>query len=221
MAELIWDGIAETGTALSDDAPDIRHALADAAKRFDWPAVGKILGEHPSLVNSTRPGGKSLFTPLHQAAYGNAPAAVIRDLVARGGWRTVENARGERPVDVAARRGHSAAAAELEPRLVRHVPYGVLAKMQAHFHEVIRGRVAELVDRNRLRLPELPPLLELEREKVYFPVPGMYGGFSYRLEQDGVNAKLVVESWSRVSGGSGQRHEITSEGSALVAEGFV
>jgi hypothetical protein len=56
---------------------------------------------------------------------------------------------------------------------------------------------------------------------MWFPVPGMYGGFSYRLEAAGVEAKLVSESWSRVVGGSGQRHEVTSEGSRLVEEGFV
>jgi hypothetical protein len=49
----------------------------------------------------------------------------------------------------------------------------------------------------------------------------MYGGFSYRLGAAGVEAKLVSESWCRVAEGSGQRHEITSAGSRLVAEGFV
>jgi len=47
---------------------------------------------------------------------------------------------------------------------------------------------------------------------MWFPVPGMYGGFSYRLEVAGVKAKLVSESWCRVVGGSGQRHEITRTG---------
>ncbi|MDG3011291.1 ankyrin repeat domain-containing protein [Rhodococcus sp. D2-41] len=215
---MIWDG---AGVALSGDDLQLQHKLADAAKRCDWAVVAAILEEEPRLVNSTRPGGPSLFAPLHQAAYANAPVEVIRDLVARGGWLTLENARGERPVDVATRRGHNEAAAELEPRLARTVPYGVLAKIQQHFHEVIRGRVADLVEESRLRLPELQPLLETETCEVYFPVPGMYGGFSYCLEEEGVEAKLVAESWCRVAGGSGQRHEITSAGSTLVAEGFV
>lgn len=34
-------------------------------------------------------------------------------------------------------------------------------------------------------------------------------------------AKLVSESWCRVVGGSGQRHELTSEGSRLLEEGLV
>ena len=56
---------------------------------------------------------------------------------------------------------------------------------------------------------------------MWFAVPGMYGGFSYGFESFGVDAKLIAESWCRVVGGSGQRHEITSEGSRLLDEGFV
>lgn len=49
----------------------------------------------------------------------------------------------------------------------------------------------------------------------------MYGGFSYWLEGEGEQAKLITESWCRVVGGSGQRHEITAAGSRLLEEGFV
>lgn len=80
---------------------------------------------------------------------------------------------------------------------------------------------AELVGRAALRLPELEPLLELEPQNVWFGIPGMYGGFSYDFQSDGIEAVLVTESWCRVAGGSGQRHEVTSGGSKLVAEGFV
>ncbi len=94
-------------------------------------------------------------------------------------------------------------------------------KIQSHFHAVIRGRAAKEVDECRLRLPELEPLLEIDEGKMWYPVPGMYGGFADWLEKEGVDAKLVTESWCRVAEGSGQRHEITSSGSNLVAEGFV
>jgi hypothetical protein len=52
-------------------------------------------------------------------------------------------------------------------------------------------------------------------------VPGMHGGFHHRLVGEGGGARLVTESWCRVVGGSGQRHEIHSSGRRLVAEGFV
>ena len=89
------------------------------------------------------------------------------------------------------------------------------------YRKVIRRRIDRALPHHGLRLPELEPLLELDHPEMWFPVPGMYGGFSYRLEFTGVETKLISESYCRVAGGSGQRHEITSKGSRLVAEGFV
>ncbi len=67
----------------------------------------------------------------------------------------------------------------------------------------------------------LVTLLDLDGTKVLLMWDAEAGGFSYRLEVVGVEAKLVSESWCRVVDGSGQRHEITSTGSRRVAEGFV
>ena len=124
-------------------------------------------------------------------------------------------------MDVAQRRGHQHLLSALAPVYRHHVPQGVLLRIQAHFHTVIRGRCARLVETHGLRLPELGPLLELDRPKMWFPVLGMCGGFSYGLESEGDQAKLVSESWSRVVEGSGQRHEINTGGSQLVDSGFV
>ena len=104
---------------------------------------------------------------------------------------------------------------------MKHVPEETLRAIQQHFHEVIRGRAAKLIDQHGLELPELSPLLSSDEPKAWFPVPGMYGGFCYWLEGEGEQAKLVTESWCRVVGGSGQRHEIIAQGSRLVDEGFV
>jgi hypothetical protein len=49
----------------------------------------------------------------------------------------------------------------------------------------------------------------------------MYGGFKYGLSIKDLKPTLVVESWSRVVEGSGQRHEISPERVRLVDEGFV
>ena len=214
------DGITQNET-LNEEAAQARHALADAAKNGNWPHLFELLSEHGEWINATRPGGSAWYAPLHQAAWHGAPVAVVERLVMLGAWRTHQNARGERPVDVAARRGHRHLVGTLAPERKRSVPLGVLLKVQGHFHNVIRVRVEELVKKHRLRLPELEPLLETERPRMWFAVPGMYGGFSYRLEADGLQPKLFSESWCRVAGGSGQRHEITPRGSKLVEEGFV
>jgi hypothetical protein len=137
------------------------------------------------------------------------------------GARLLRNAAGERPFEVAQRNGHSHLVPILEPVRRRDVPPAILGALERSFHAVIRGRAGDLVERHALRMPELEPLPEMERPVAWFAVPGMYGGFHYRLEEEGGGAKLVTESWCRVVGGSGQRHEIHATGSRLVEEGFV
>jgi len=218
--EPVWDGLTRP-ESLGEESVRVRQGLAHAAKDYDWTRVIAVLSENPELINTTRPGGSSLYAPLHQAAHGGAPAEIVHRLIGFGAWRTLQNVRGERPVDIAERRGHSRLLGILAPDLKRRVPLGILLKMQAHFHAVICGRAEREVREHALRLPELEPLLEFDDLRVWFAVPGMAGGFSYRLETDGVEAKLVSESWCRVAQGSGQRHEITSVSSQLVQEGFV
>jgi hypothetical protein len=217
---IIWDGITKPETLMPEGA-DLRQRLADAAKSYDWVGTLELLARHPQWVNASRPGGSSLYAPLHQAAHGGAPIEVVEELLALGAWRALRNAKGERSIDVARREGHQHLVPILEPAFKREVPPGILLKLQQHFHTVIRGRAARLVEEHALRLPELEPLLEMVEQRIWFAVPGMYGGFGYRLERAGEEPLLVAESWSRVVGGSGQRHEITPSGSRLVAEGFV
>jgi len=217
---VLWDGMTQPET-INESSLLSRIELADAAKAGDWTKVLNLLEADSELINVCRPGGKSQFAPLHQAAYCGASESVVQRLIDAGAWRTLQNSRGERAIDVAQRKGHTHLLRVLEPVFKHSVPAGVLLKVQSNFHEVIRGRAAELVQQHQLRLPELEPLLELDTAEMWFPVPGMYGGFSYRMDKLGVEAALVTESWCRVVGGSGQRHLITSKGSQLVAEGFV
>lgn len=217
---IIWDGFVRSERQDVDELLR-RHSLADAARKYDWVGVSEILHEHGELTNTTRPGGTLLFAPLHQAAHGGAPIEVVSDILRKGAWRTLQNSRGERPIDVAERQGHMHLLPMLAPVLRRKVPYGVLTRMQEHFHKVVLGRAEQQVREFGMRLPELEPLLEYQNERFWFAVPGMYGGFSYWLEADGVEAILISESWCRVVGGSGQRHRITSAGSRLMDEGFV
>lgn len=212
-----WNGATKAAT-WNDEMRTTRHALADAAKSSDWPRVLQALSSDASLVNATRPGGTSLFAPLHQVAYSGATIEVVQKLIGLGAWRTLQNARGERPLDVAERQGHRHLHAVLLPEYKHVVPLGVLLKIQSHFHAVIRERADRLVKEHQLRLPELEPLLELESAEMWFPVPGMYGGFKYRLKTAGVEAKLVSESWCRVVDGSEEFHVVTSSGAQRVDE---
>jgi hypothetical protein len=101
------------------------------------------------------------------------------------------------------------------------IPEDILLSIQRNFHAVIHERAAHILEKHNFSLPDLQSLLNSEERKAWFPVPGMCGGFSYWFEGTGDQTKLIAESWCRVVEGSGQRHEITAEGSRLVDEGFV
>jgi len=94
--------------------------------------------------------------------------------------------------------------------------------VQAYFHELILKRAdpAEkfMANKNK-RLPVVSN--EIFGKRMWYPVPGMYGGFEYVLSERSGKPLLTTESWCRIVGGSGQRHEITIDGCVLVEEGFV
>ena len=224
--DVVWDGIMHPTCSTNGHRP-----LALLLQMPPEHTTGReFLNSSPSRTTDSSiavvRAGSRFFAPLHQAAHAGASVEVVGRLIRLGAWRTLQNARGERPVDVAERRWIYHLREILEPVLKRRVPLGVLLKIQFHFHEVIRARMAEYCrleigkPNYCLRLPELESLLELDCPNIWFTVPGMYGGFGYSLETDGVEAKLGSSSWCRVAGGSGQRHEITSEGSRLIAEGL-
>jgi hypothetical protein len=214
VADHTWDGTTRRAS-LSEGAA-ARERLAEAAKRYDWSAVFDLLRQRPGLVNSSRPEGRSWYAPLHQAAHGGASLGVVDRLIAAGAWRAMRTAAGEQPADIARRRGHLHLLDILEPPQLADVPLRVLQDIQVHFRAVIFERARELVEEHRMRLPELEVMLELDRPQMWFPVPGMYGGFSYRLDAKGANSRLISDSWCRVVDGSEQRHEITAHGTTRV-----
>lgn len=97
-----------------------------------------------------------------------------------------------------------------------------IAAIQKRFHELIRHRA---VEEGGLRLEVELPVLSQEvgdyAERLWFPVPGMSGGFAYQLVLEGDALVLRTESWCRVVEGSGQAHRITASATERIEEGFV
>ena len=199
--------------------------VADLSYSFHWPELLEVLKENPDMVNVCRlPKDKStkpkLYTPLHQAALGDAPLHVFEELLKMGASRTLKTAEGETAYDIGVKKS-------LDPEKLSkiEIPEEIrkkeqeIAKMEAGLHEAINGRAKDLLEKNGQQLPQLGYLFEQkEGEEVWYPVPGMYGGFCISRCDDGVQAS----SWCRVAGGSGQRHVINKEGKVeLVEEGFV
>ena len=99
--------------------------------------------------------------------------------------------------------------------------------IEKHFHNLIVERNEwnfHFLESIKLKDKKLPIILDMVCGKSkWYAVPGMYGGFNYELlaTREG-KPVLITESWCRVVGGSGQRHEITTSGGCvLVEEGFV
>jgi hypothetical protein len=214
MEQRAWFGYLDRKD-LKDDYVARCDAIADAGRAGRWEDLLRLLDTADPGANLWRVGGKSWFTPLHHAAWHGAPTEVVEEVVARGAWRTLPSARGETPHDVAARRGHHQLLSVLEPALRRRMPQDRIAALDAHLDQVVRSRIDFL--QVRLRPVVTAVLTEMKEPTLWFPVPGMYGGFSIELRP----GYLGVSSWSRVVGGSGQRHVITHEGATLVEHGFV
>jgi hypothetical protein len=197
-----------------------RDRLADAAHRGDWAAVLTAVTASPELANARRIGGRSGWTPLHQAAWQGAPAAVVEQLVAAGAWRTLRCADGERALDIATRLGRDQLAPLLEPAPVHPVKPRALQAMQHFLHALIRVRTEEFSIQADLLLPQVSVLTELSDEGLGFRIPGMYGGFGIVLEEPATAPRLRVTSHCRVVGYSGQTHLVTPDGCTLVDQGW-
>lgn len=128
----------------------------------------------------------------------------------------LRNARGERPFDVARRRGHSHLLTVLDPVVVHDVSLNALNEIEPHFHALIRHRANPMIEKHELRLPDLEILRELPSPAMWLPIPEMYGGFRFTLEQFHDCDVLVATSWSSARKGSGQEHLISRFGWLLI-----
>ncbi|MER6512526.1 ankyrin repeat domain-containing protein [Nonomuraea sp. NPDC001636] len=137
-----WDGVT-LRSSYKGHLIAGRDELADAARDGAWSTVFELLEEHPEWVNGGRVGGTSGYAPLHQAAWHGADVSVVHRLIARGAWRTLRTAQGERAIDIATRRGHHPLLAPLTPVIHHPLPAGTLRSIQRHFHALIHERAAD------------------------------------------------------------------------------
>ena len=227
-----WQGVL-VPAFLSDELVAHGHRVADAAKAGDWDTLLRLLrsGDEQLWIKDRaggaaqwRPGSPKWFTPLHHAAWHGAPREVIASLLELGALRSLVDAKGRTAKDVAVERHGAAPLVELlEP------PESPLSRERIHLLDRhLKGVIDRRVQRMRLfekytdsssvlRYPPVGVLHEVRDSTVWFPIPGMYGGFLISLRQ----GYLETTSWCRVAGGSGQLHVITHEGPVLVDEGFV
>lgn len=208
-------------STLREDTVKAYQRIADLSYGYKWDELLDELEQHRDLINSCRlpkdnTSPPKLFTPLHQAANGKAQKEVFEKLLALGASKSLKTAAGETAYDIGKRVGLDSDILSLieVPEEIKQNE-NEIKKMEEGLHKAINGRVEDLVKKNGLQLPQLSFLYEFG--EFWYPVPGMYGGFSVSKNDKGIE----TSSWCRVAGGSGQRHVIDKEGNVeLVEEGF-
>ena len=91
-----------------------------------------------------------------------------------------------------------------------------------YFHELIFMRNEfnnDFLNNEKKELPEITNGVWDKEE--WYAVPGMYGGFAYKLVEKDGKPLLISSSCCRIVGGSEQKHEVKTDGCGLVEEGFV
>ncbi|MFG2132689.1 ankyrin repeat domain-containing protein [Streptomyces sp. NPDC048751] len=205
-----WDGITDR-ERFNGWYLDERDRWADMARDADWNGLFQMLGKNPGWVNLPRPGNRSGFTALHQAAWHGADFSVVSRLVAHGAWRTQCTRDGRRAVDVARERGHTHLLELLEPVAVRELPSPSDA-LEHHFHSLLRETTGRCFEEIEHLLPPLSPLTEGPSVKIFFQVIGMMGGFFYHLEHDHVQ----VNASSRMDSDGGEHYRVTPHGRSKI-----
>lgn len=165
------------------------------------------LGRHPGWADLPRPGNRSGFAPLHQAAWHGADFAVVSRLIAHGAFRTQRARDGRHPVDVARERGHTHLLPLLEPVQARRLP-GPEGVPEHHFHTLLRERTGACFQETEYLLPPLTPLTEGPAVMMTFTVIGRMGGFTYRLDEN----CLRVHGHSRMDADDGDHYRVTATG---------
>jgi hypothetical protein len=160
---------------------------------------------------------------------------VAAELIRRGALRSLRDSRGRTAYDIRCQKDLKAkhpkgVAAQQHKSLILRERYlkpppaplapTAVRTLDRHLAGVIDSRIQGVLYDGRdpqqvLRYPPVEILHEVPGQRLWFPVPGMYGGFDITPMED----FLDVKSWCRVAGGSVQEHLITTGGAILLAEG--
>ncbi|KAF7157872.1 hypothetical protein CNMCM5623_002306 [Aspergillus felis] len=216
-----------------------RARLSDAAYRAHWDRLLSSLdtgrrrfGE--SWCNSFRLRSEddshrqSLWTPLHQAAYMNAPKKVVEKLIRFGAFRTLPTNKSKSEfryqdltaVEIAREVGYSDLCDILTPVIRHFVPPRVLLDLEQKFHELIHAELAGFAHLEHLRLPQLVVLTELENPEMWFPIQAQsqHGrGFLFRFD----GRELVVLSVGRNPPQSKQLYRVSATGWTAIRDAVV
>ncbi|RMY56210.1 hypothetical protein D0863_13057 [Hortaea werneckii] len=208
------------GYVLREGFPDVylkaRDRLADAAYYGDWESVIEMLeigdlefGENWAsavrLKSRSQADYVSFWTPLHQAALFRAPRHVVSRMTAAGAMKTIRTNWAEdmfchrdlTPAEIARVLGFSDLASELAPTVYHFVPPKLLQSLQDSLWSIIREDLRDNWWLDKLVMPDLHALTELEVPEMVFPIPRI---LIYHIYLDG--RELVLDKEGLEEGGN-------------------
>lgn len=216
-----WDGVRKAVT-INKSRYKLLTDIFQNARLKNWDRTFRILSmESRHIIDSVQPDERTDYTLLHHAAeQGNTNA--IGRLLELGASKSVMDINGRMPYDLIIElTEHEGMYEMLRPISIKEEDETVLNKIQYHLQSLIMEIAGELVRSHDLRLPQIRVLVEHSDCNMWFPIPGMYGGFNMMLKSNDEEISLIAESWSRIAEGSGIRHKINKHGINLLDEGFV
>jgi hypothetical protein len=182
----VWPCVVSRGYMIDTEFQD-GSFLADYAKSGKWAKVLELLRPENHLVNVNQywPGDSTRSTVLHRAAELGAPDEVAAALIDRGALRSLRNADGRTPHEIATDTGKPTTLVELlrpppspfDPQ-ERVALDAVIADVVDHYIQALFGS-HDL--RRILRYPPAEVLHEPTGRELWMQVPTMMGGFRITL----------------------------------------
>jgi hypothetical protein len=182
----VWPCVVNRGYMIDSEFQE-GSFLADYAKRGKWVKVLQMLhpDNHLINVNQTAPGDGTRSTVLHRAAELGAPDDVVQALLERGAFRSLRNAEGRTPVEIALMTGQPSPMLELLRPESSPFVAEELIRLDAIVADVIDHYIQPLFGSHDLgtilRYPPVEVLHEAPGRELWMQVPRMMGGFRITL----------------------------------------
>ncbi len=214
-----WDGVTQSST-LRERLVMLTGEVFAEIHHKNWQQALAKMAENYVKANQIELDNKSSNSIIHYAAFDGVSLAIMQELINKGASRMIKNAGDKTAYDIAKEKNHQHLYDILTPQLIYDVPSEKLKSIENQFHQLIRAKAGQLIEKHRLRLPQLGLLLEQDHPYVSFLIPEYYGGYKYRLVSNDNQVSLISQVSSRMSDGSAQIHIITPDETKLLAKQY-
>lgn len=92
----------------------------------------------------------------------------------------------------------------------------MIRSIESNLHAAMIDCVGQIIQQNRITLPNIAVLFDLPKELLFFRVYGMYGGFKIWVDQTQPNLALYAYAFSRIHEGAERLYKVDTNGFKLI-----